>query len=122
MANGGGGGDVLRAQALARIDQRGAFGQVLAGAPAVGAGLDAGGDGDLCQFSDLVGCGRLAVLLHDDGVGARRHRRAGEDACRGFLRQRFIDGMARRNAHGDEQRCIGVRVQVFVAHRVAVDG
>ena len=63
------------------------------------------------------------VLLHEHGVGARRHRRAGEDADR--LRPASSACAAARaggEPSGDRSsRVSPSRVEIGVAHRVAVD-
>ena len=55
---------------------------LLAGLPRVGAALDAGSDRHAVAVTQ-------AVLLHDHDVGARRQRRAGEDAGSKAARQRY---------------------------------
>ena len=61
-----------------------------------------------------------AVLLHEHGIGPGRHRRAGEYADRraGAERRRLPAG---GDAVGDRKPRLAVRVEVGVAHRVAVD-
>ena len=69
----GGERDVLRRKAAACGKNDRAFLDVLAGEAAVRSELEPG------RQDHLIAVG-LHVLLHEDGVGARRHRRAGEDA------------------------------------------
>jgi hypothetical protein len=63
----------------------------------------------------------MHILLHEDGVGTRRHGRAGEDADRRPNRQRARGGMARGHAldHGEPR--LGGRIEIGVTHGIAVD-
>ena len=63
----------------------------------------------------------VAVLLHGDGVGPRRHRRAGEDARGRAGRQVAGIDMAGGNAQGDRQAATG-RDIIGMGEGEAVDG
>ena len=62
------------------------------------------------------------VLLHENSVCALWHCRTGEDA-NGFARperQTFL--RAGRETAGNQKRCIPVRPQIRMPHRIAIDG
>ena len=60
------------------------------------------------------------VFLHEDGIGARRHRRAGEDADCRTRRQRERGGPARGHALDHREPGLGFAIEIGVAHGVAV--
>ena len=76
---------------MPRLGHNRAGRQILAGLAAIGAAPQAGRDRD--EVAAVLAM-RLAVLLHGDRVGARRHERAGEDAHgrAGDMRQMEADG------------------------------
>ena len=91
------GGDLLRPETRAGRGDDCTLRRVLAGLAPVGAALQPGRDRDeVAPVLDV----RLAILLHGNGVGARRHDRAGEDASRAPGRC----GEGRGVARGDPRR------------------
>ena len=98
----GGERDVLRLEHGAGRQHHRACRHVLAGEPPVGAALEARRHDHRIAFD-------RHVLLHEHGVGAGRHRRAGEDAdgLAGLDRQRRV-GAGGQPAGDDEPR-VGIR-------------
>ena len=101
------------AHALSLVEHDGAGLQILAGLADVLPGLRAGAERD-------VAVGRLRTLLHDHRVAIRRDDGAREDAH--GLAGVHGTGVRPAGERGpdDAQRDVGVRLQVGVAHRVAV--
>ena len=92
----------------------GAVAHILAGKPPVGAELQAR------RHDDAVAFGRH-VLLHEHGIGAGRHRRAGENADRLARLERAVGTRAGGDAAGDRQPGFAVGIQIGVAHGIAID-
>ena len=119
QATGGRECDVLRPEARPGAERRAAAGDVLAGPPTIGARHESFGQDDAAVVDP-------DVLLHDDGVGPRGHRRPGEDA-HGRARTGIARRMAGRHASADGQarlaagREIG-RAQGVAVHRGVVEG
>ena len=112
MVGRGGEGDVARSEAAARREHRFALGEVESARAHVFAGGDAGRKHDL---------GALAarLFLHDDGVGAVRHRRAGENPHRLARRDAAVEGASRRQL-ADHREPGRRRRGIGGAHGVAV--
>ena len=106
--------DVLRLQHGAGRQYDAARRHVLAGKPAVGAELQARRHGDALAFG-------AHVLLHEHGIGARRHRRAGEnpDGLAGL--ERRLGARAGGDAAGDREGGFAGGVEIGMAHDIAVD-
>ncbi|MNP09710.1 hypothetical protein D3C76_1018260 [compost metagenome] len=102
---------LLDAQAAALAQQRGALAQFLAAQAHMAAAPYRRQDHPLAVDS--------AVFLGDHAVGARRQRRAGEDAYGVPRGQRIAGRIAGGDAAGQRQRATGVR-QIGGAQRVAV--
>src|SRR2546421_497659 len=83
-----------------------------AGMPAIGAGREPG-------RHDHAGALGAAILLHEHGVGARGHRRAGEDANGLALARRPRRGAPRGKAVGHDEPRLAGRLEIGVADRVA---
>lgn len=88
--------DILRPQPPAGLQCGVACGNVLARGPHIGARLQPGGKHNLAVFE-------ADVLLHEHGIGAVRHRRAGKDAHRLPWFDRGRRGAAGLNAPGDRE-------------------
>jgi hypothetical protein len=96
--------------------QRGnAGGNVFARWTHIGAGLEARGKHDPVAVD-------TDILLHEHGVGALRHRRAGEDAHRLSRFDRLMRGAAGLNAPADGKCLLFVLRQVAARNRIAIDG
>ena len=107
--------NVLRPQPLAGLQRRKARWNIFARGPHVGAGLEACGKHDLVAFD-------ADVFLHEHGIGALGHRRAGEDAHRLPRLERLRRGAARLNA-ADHRKCLFFLLrQVAARNRITVDG
>ena len=98
--------DVAGREPPPRLERDAAAAQVLAGEPAVGAGLEARREDDGAALQD-------DVLLHEDRVETRRHRRAGEDAHRparvGRPRRSRGDAARHRQGRGRVRRRLAAR-------------
>ncbi len=88
--------------------------QILASKARVGAALEA-------RRHDHGVAVAPAILLHEHGVGARRHRRAGEDADRLARRETALRGAPRGHAIDDRKPRLARLRKIGVAHRVTVD-
>ena len=64
---------------------------------------------------------RPHVLLHEDGIGALRHRRAGEDAGGLAGPEAALRRTPRGDALDDGEPRVALHVEIGVPHRVAVD-
>ena len=94
QAEGGGQRDILRPQPLAGFQRGMPKRNILAGRAHIGAGFQPRRQHDLLAFD-------ADVLLHEDRVGAVRHRRAREDAHRVTGPDRLACGAAGLHAPGD---------------------
>jgi hypothetical protein len=105
---------VLRLKPAARGQRDRTAPHVLAGKPPVRAALQSRRHDDSRSIAPHV-------LLHEHGVGALGHRRAGEDTDR-LAR---VDGLRRSAARGqpvdNRERRLVLRANVRVAHRIAID-
>ena len=89
---------------------------ILSCRPHIGAGLEPGGQ------HDIAGLIELHVFLHEHGVGALGHRRAGENA-HGVARQdRRARRRARLNSPDYGKRLLAGERQIGAAHRITIDG
>jgi len=61
------------------------------------------------------------ILLHEDGVGAGRHRRAGENADRRLRPERMRGGMSGEHVVDNTQVCLGFGDKIRMAHGVTID-
>ncbi len=106
---------VLRAQAPAGAQHGLAGAYVLARLAPVVAAPDARGDDDVAA--------RLAcVFLHDHGVRAVGHARAGEDAHRFAAPLRPVEGVTGGHTRANGKLCFALGGQVVEMYRIAVHG
>ena len=89
--------------------------QIFAGKPPIGAALQAWRHDDAAAVD-------AAILLHEYGIGARRHRRAGKDADRLAGLTRMRRGMTGGDAIDDGEALVALGRKIVAAHRVTVDG
>ena len=106
--------DMLLGEAPARRQHHGAGAQILARKPSVGANLKARRD-------DHTPALDAAILLHENGVSAEWHRRAGEDADRFAGRERMRGGVAGSHAVTHREARLLGGIEIGVADRVAID-
>ncbi len=107
--------DVLHAKPPARGQCEHPGFHIFTGEPAIGAVLQAG------RHQHVVAID-ATILLHEDSIGAFRHRRAGEDA-NGLARFYSAAGcMARGDAIDDGQARVCIRRQTVGANGVTIDG
>ncbi len=106
---------MLRPEAASGRQRHRAGAHVLAGKPAIGAGREP-------RRHDHAAVLGPAVLLHEHGVGARGHRRAGEDANGFALARRPRRGVSGGEAIGHEEARLAGRIEIGMADRVTVDG
>ncbi len=92
----------------------GAGAHILAGEPAIGAALQAGRHDDAIAFD-------AAIFLHEHGIGAGRHRRAGENADRFAGLDRMARGVAGGDPIDDGEPLLAVGIEIAAAHRITVD-
>ena len=107
--------DILRPQPLAGLQRRKAQGNVLACGAHIGAGLQARRENDLVTFD-------ADIFLHEHGVGAIGHRRAGEDAHRLSRLDRRWRGAAGLDAPADRKCLFFLLRQVAARDRITIDG
>ena len=103
-----------------------------------GAEAPPGGERDLAQRDILAGVpavrslsdprlqpdppvGRDTILLHQHGVGALGHRRAGKDADRLAAAERAVERMAGRGSTADRQVGLAIGQEIGMGDGVAVD-
>jgi hypothetical protein len=110
-------GNILRA-AWRRPEQDCAGLDILAGAPDVGAALEAGRNR---HDGPAVGRLGLDILLQDHGVMPRRHHGAGEDARGCPRRRRTLQAMARGGPAVHEQLLAGSGIVIGRGEGIAVD-
>ncbi len=97
----------------ARWQHDGALAEILSRKATVGAALETGRHDDGVAFDP-------AILLHEHGVGANRHRGAGEDANGLPARERMRRRMSGHHAFRNDQPGVGSSREVGVAHRESI--
>ena len=110
----GGERDVLRLQHGAGRQRHLTSGHVLAGQPPIGAELQA------LRHDHMIAVHRH-VFLHEHGIGARRHGRAGENPDGLAWLERDIRPRAGGQPAGDGKLAVAIGAQIGVAHGIAVD-
>ena len=105
---------VLRRKPPAGRQRHRAGRDVFAGEAAVGAAFEP-------RRHDHGAAVDAAILLHEHRIGARRHRRAGEDADRFAVMQRAARGMPGGDPIHDRKPGLLLAAEIVGAHRVAID-
>ena len=105
----------MRAQPVARFQHGRTGGNVFAGLAPIAAALEA-----RRQYGKLAFDAH--VFLHEDRIGALRHRGAREHARGRAPTQRLRHRMAGCTAPDDRQACGRVRIEIGERNRIAVDG
>ena len=100
QAEGGGERDILRPQPAALLERGMAESDVFAGGAHIGAGFQP------CRQHHPAGIIDADIFLHEHGVGAVGHRRAGKDPHRLARLDRFAGRRAGLDATGDLKRLL----------------
>ncbi len=116
QTEGGGKRDILRPQPAACLQRRLAERNVFSCGAHIGAGFEASRENHPARIIDAD------IFLHEHGVGAVGHRRAGKDPNRLAPLDRLACRRAGLNATHDLKRPLLALRQVAAAHGITVDG